>query len=139
MILRELLKQELRLKGNNETIIWVRGNWKCQTSDLMLLKKYKRKPDAWNKHVVPYLGSEATSFPADTTLQAAGPGLQQLSPSPPAPNPSQHQGLFQWVNSLHELAKVLEFQLQQQSFHWTSRRKLQEPYIIILSFVYKKI
>ena len=34
------------------------------------------------------------------------------SPSPPAPNPSQHQGLFQWVNSLHEVAKVLEFQLQ---------------------------
>ena len=33
------------------------------------------------------------------------------SPSPPAPNPSQHQGLFQWVNSLHEVAKVLEFQL----------------------------
>ena len=31
------------------------------------------------------------------------------SPSPPAPNPSQHQGLFQWVNSLHEVAKVLEF------------------------------
>ena len=37
-------------------------------------------------------------------------------PSPPAPNPSQHQGLFQWVNSSHEVAKVLEFQLQHQSF-----------------------
>ena len=33
------------------------------------------------------------------------------SPSPPAPNPSQHQNLSQWVNSLHEVAKVLEFQL----------------------------
>ena len=33
------------------------------------------------------------------------------SRSPPAPNPSQHQSLFQWVNSLHEVAKVLEFQL----------------------------
>ena len=32
-------------------------------------------------------------------------------PSPPAPNPSQHQSLFQWVNSSHEVAKVLEFQL----------------------------
>ena len=29
------------------------------------------------------------------------------SPSPPAPNPSQHQGLFQWVNSSHEVVKVL--------------------------------
>ena len=33
------------------------------------------------------------------------------SPSPPAPNPSQHKSLFQWVNSSHEVAKVLEFQL----------------------------
>ena len=32
----------------------------------MLLEKYKRRPDAWNKHVVPYLESEATSFPANT-------------------------------------------------------------------------
>ena len=34
----------------------------------------------------------------------------------PTLNPSQHQGLFQWINSLHEVAKVLEFQLQHQSF-----------------------
>ena len=46
------------------------------------------------------------------------------SPSPPAPNPSQHQGLFQSVNSLHEVAKVLEFQLQHQSFQWTPRNGL---------------
>ena len=40
------------------------------------------------------------------------PAISPLSsPSPPAPNPSQHQSLFQWVNSLHEVAKVLEFQL----------------------------
>ena len=38
------------------------------------------------------------------------------SPSPPAPSCSQHQGLFQLVNSLHQVAKVLEFQLQHQSF-----------------------
>ena len=43
------------------------------------------------------------------------------SPSPPAPNPSQHQGLFQRVSSSHEVAKVLEFQLQHQSFQWISR------------------
>ena len=33
------------------------------------------------------------------------------SPSPPASNPSQHQSIFQWINSSHEVAKVLEFQL----------------------------
>ena len=46
------------------------------------------------------------------------------SPSPPAPNPSKHQGLFQWANSLHEVAKVLEFQPQHQSFQWISRTGL---------------
>ena len=40
------------------------------------------------------------------------------SPSPPAPNPSQHQSLFQWVNSSHKVAKVLEFKLHHQSFQW---------------------
>ena len=44
-----------------------------------------------------------------------------LSPSPPAPNLSQHQGLFQWVSSSHQVAKVLEFQLQHQSFQWIFR------------------
>ena len=42
---------------------------------------------------------------------AIQPSHPLLPPSPPAPNPSQHQGLFQWVNSSHEVAKVLEFQL----------------------------
>ena len=40
------------------------------------------------------------------------------SPSPPAFNLSQHQGLFKWVNSSHQVAKVLEFRLQHQSFQW---------------------
>ena len=50
-----------------------------------------------------------------THLHRVGDAIQPShplsSPSPPAPNPSQPQGLFQWVNSSHEVAKVLEFQL----------------------------
>ena len=42
---------------------------------------------------------------------AIQPSHPLLSPSPPASNPSQHQGLFPQVNSSHEVAKVLEFQL----------------------------
>ena len=42
---------------------------------------------------------------------AIQPSHPLLSPFSPALNPSQHQGLFQWVNSLHEVAIVLEFQL----------------------------
>ena len=41
---------------------------------------------------------------------ASQPSHPLSSPSPPAPNPSQHQGLFQWVNSSYEVVKVLEFQ-----------------------------
>ena len=52
---------------------------------------------------------------------AIQPSRLLLSPSPPALNPSQHQGLFQWVSSSHQVAKVLEFQLQHQSFQWTPR------------------
>ena len=43
---------------------------------------------------------------------AIQPSHPLSSPFPPAPNPSQHQSLFQWVNSSHEVAKVLEFQPQ---------------------------
>ena len=42
---------------------------------------------------------------------AIQPSHPLSSPSPPVPNPSQHQSLFQWFNSSHEVAKVLEFQL----------------------------
>ena len=55
---------------------------------------------------------------------AMQPSHSLSPPPPPAPNPSQHQGLFQWVNSSHEVAKVLEFQLQHQSFQWTPRTDL---------------
>ena len=51
------------------------------------------------------------------------PSHPLLSPSP-ALNLSQHQGLFQWVNTSHQVAKVLEFQLQHQSFQWTPRTDL---------------
>ena len=52
---------------------------------------------------------------------AIQPSHPLLSPSPPASSPSQHPGLFQCVNSLHEVSKVLEFQLQHQSFQWTPK------------------
>ena len=53
-----------------------------------------------------------TNFRSSLRLTSIESVISSLSsPSPPAPNPSQHQSLFQWVNSLHEVAKVLEFQL----------------------------
>ena len=52
---------------------------------------------------------------------AIQPSHPLLSPSPPAFNLSQHQGLFKWVSSLHQVAKVLEFQLQHHSLQWIFR------------------
>ena len=61
-------------------------------------------------------------FP-QTHVHRVGDAIQPSHPlsssSPPAPNPFQHQSLFQWVSSLHEVAKILEFQPQHQSFQWT--------------------
>ena len=61
---------------------------------------------------------------------AIQPSHPLSSPSPPALNLSKHQGLFKWVNwkvcvmSSHQVAKVLEFQLQHQSFQWTLKTDL---------------
>ena len=52
---------------------------------------------------------------------AIQPSRPLSSPSPPTHNLSQHQGLFQWVNSSHQLAKVLQIQFQHQSFQWIFR------------------
>ena len=63
--------------------------------------------------------------PTQTHVHCVGDAIQPShplsSPSPPAFNPSQHQGLFQWVSSSHQVAKVLEFQLQHLSFQWIFR------------------
>ena len=61
---------------------------------------------------VHYLLPEFTQTHVHRFSDAIQPSHPLASPSPPAPNPSQHQSLFQWVNSSHEV----EFQLQHHSF-----------------------
>ena len=60
---------------------------------------------------------ESTQTHVRCISDATQPTHPLLSPSPTALNLSQHQGLFRWVSSSHQVAKVLEFQLQHQSFH----------------------
>ena len=67
---------------------------------------------------------ELTQTHVHRVSDAIQPSHTLSSPSHLAPNPSQHQGLFQWVSSSHEVAKVLQFQLQHQSFQWTPRTDL---------------
>ena len=61
---------------------------------------------------------------------AVQPSYPLLSPSPPTFNLSQHQGLFQWVSSSHQVAKVLEFQLQHQSFQWIFRTDFLQDWLV---------
>ena len=65
--------------------------------------------------------SELTQTHVHQVCDAIQPSPPLSSPSPPAFNLSQHQGLFRWVSSLHQVAKVLEFQFQHQSFQWIFR------------------
>ena len=67
---------------------------------------------------------EFTQTHVHRVSDATQPSHPLLSPSPPALNLSQHQGLSKWVSSSHQVAKVLEFQLQHQSYQWTPRTDL---------------
>ena len=57
------------------------------------------------------------------------------SPSPPALNLSQHRGLFKCVSSSHQVAKILEFQLQHQTFQQTPRTDLLSLRIFIFRLI----
>ena len=61
---------------------------------------------------------------------AMQPSHPLLSPSPPALNLSQHQGLFQWISPSHQVAKVLEFWLQHQSFPWIFRTDFLKGWLV---------
>ena len=84
--------------------------------------------DSWRPHGLwhtrlpcPYQLLEFTQTHVHWVSDATQPSHPLSSPSPPAFNLSQHQGLFKWVGSLHQVAKALEFQLQHQSFQWIFR------------------
>ena len=64
---------------------------------------------------------EFAQTPVHRVSDAIQPSHPLLSPSPPDFNLSQHQDLFQWVSSSHQVARVLELQLQHQSFQWIFR------------------
>ena len=70
-------------------------------------------------------GLQHTRLPCPSPTPGVGdtihPSHPLPSPSPPTLNLSQHQGLFKWVSSSHQVAEVLEFQLQHQPFQWIFR------------------
>ena len=73
---------------------------------------------------------EFTQTHVHWVCDAIQPSHPESSPFPPAPNPSQHQSLFQWVNSSPEVAKVLEFQLWLHSFQRNPRVDLLQNALV---------
>ena len=73
---------------------------------------------------------ESTQIHVHWVGDAIQPSHPLLSPSPPVLNLSQYQGLFKWVSSLHQVAKVLELQLQHQSFQLISRTDLLQDGLV---------
>ena len=72
----------------------------------------------------------ACSNSCPSSWYAIQPSYPLSSPSPPTFNLSQHRGLFQWVSSSHQMAKVLEFQFQHQSFQWIFRTDFMEDWLV---------
>ena len=112
---------------------FVKGQWMCiqpqlvQYSSVQLLSRVQfynpmdcSTPVLLVHRQLPKLTQTHVHWVSD----AIQPSHTLVSPSPLAFNLSQHQGLFQWVSSLHQVAKVLEFQLQYQSFQWIFRTDL---------------
>ena len=101
-------------------ISWVQFSSVAQSHATLFDPMNRSTPGLSVHHQLP----EFTQTHVHRVGDAIQPSHPLSSPSPTAPNPSQHQGLFQWVNSSHEVAKVLEFKLQHQSFQWTPRTDL---------------
>ena len=94
------------LKASNVTfsIQWVQFSSVAQSCPTLCDPMNCSTPGLPVHHQLP----EFTETHVDRVCDAIQPSHPRSSPSPPAPNPSQHQSLFQWVNSSHEVAKVLE-------------------------------
>ena len=107
-----MLKQKLQYSGH----LMQRADSLEKT--LMLEKIEGRRRRGWQRH---HQLQESTQTHVRWVDDAIQPSHPLSSPSPPALNLSQHQGLFKWVSSSHQVAKVLEFQLQHQSLQWTPR------------------
>ena len=88
--------------------------------------------DSWSPHRLQHTRLPYHQLPefALTPVHRVGDAIQSshllLSPSPPA----QNQGIFQWVSSSHQVAKVLKLQLQHPSFQWMFRTGFLQNWLV---------
>ena len=111
------------VEGHTVVFLLFLDNYNCfraplnsmlQFSSVQSLSRVRLFESPWiTAHQASLSITNSRSSPRLTAIESVMPSSHLIlsSPSPPAPNPSQHQSLFQWVNSSHEVAKVLEFQL----------------------------
>ena len=113
------------MKGRVTKNHWSNEGWCISSfSSVQLLSSVQLFATPWTACSTPGLPvhHQVLEF-TQTHVHQVGDAIQPSHPlSSPSPfSLSQHQGLFQSVSSLHQVAKVLEFQLQHQSFQWTPR------------------
>ena len=101
LLLLSPIPPSIRVFSNESTLLII------QFSHPVVLDSL-RPHESW--HARPPCPSPTPRVHSDSRV-AIQPSHPLSSPSSPAPNPSQHQSLFQWVSSSHDVAKVLEFQL----------------------------
>ena len=110
-------------KKNHYFIVYTSSEWLWLSSAQSVTQSCPTlcNPMGWTTPGLPVHHQllEFTQTQVHWVSDAIWPSHPLLSPSSPAFNLSQHQGLFKWVSSSHQVAKVLEFQLQHQSFQWT--------------------
>ena len=113
------------MKNHHSYVIEIRLLHSVQFSSVQSLSRVRLFVTPWNtaRQAFLYVTISRSSL-IHRVSDAIQPSHPWLSPSPHALNPSQHQSLFQWVNSSHEVAKILEFQLQHHSFQRNSRADL---------------
>ena len=100
-----------------EALVWVQFGSVAQSRPTLCNPMNRRTPSFPVHHQL----LESTQVHVHRVGDAIQPSHPLSSPSPPTLNLTQHLGLFKWVSSSHQVAKVLDFQLQHQSFQWTPR------------------
>ena len=112
-----------RLAGENWVLLWWVGPCSVQFSSFAQSCLTLCDPTNCSMPGLP-AHHQLPEFTQTHVSDAIQPSHPLLSSSPPAFNLSQHQGLCKWVSSSHQVAKVLEFHLQHQSFQWIFRTDL---------------
>ena len=121
----QALQWDKENNGRNKTEKWTKQKLRCLRFSSVQWFSHVRLCDPMDLSTPGFPVHHQLLELAQTHVHWVGDAIQRsyplLSPSPPALNLSQHQCLFKWVSSSHQVAKVLEFQLQHQSFQWTPR------------------